>query len=199
VIALIAAAIGREAIASAEAYATVPLGGFSRNSIAAAFAETMTALGGGVRTYVIFDGDLRCKEAVEREVASLRRVGAGVHVWQRRELENYLLSPNALARAAHLTMSNANQILADVLEELEGEARLTLQTRRIDEHKQKIDPAGAWSSKTVLSNSAKEFDELWASEDGKLAVVDAKLAISGLNSRLQSSGKKTINLRVSCG
>jgi AAA domain, putative AbiEii toxin, Type IV TA system len=194
VLAHLARRLGRSAVASSDTYATVPLGGFSRNWLASAFTETMVALGSTVKTFVILDGDLRCQEAIDYETRELRKAGARVHVWRRRELENYLLVASAIAKVAGIPRADAEELLIEVVSEQKDEALTTLETQRLDEHKRKIGEAGKLAPKTILVNAKNEFNERWAMPEGQLGLVDAKVTIRMLNSRLQARNAKTINM-----
>lgn len=190
----VARRLGYSSVAKSEAYATVPLGGFSRRWLAGAFSEAMAALGGSVRTFVILDSDLKSAAALDAETAPLRAAGASVHVWSRRELENYVLQVGAISRVSGASRDIASDLLTEVLDELKDEAWLAFQSQRIDESKQNIGGTGRLATKTVIEGARREFDHLWVSEAGRLAVVDAKLAIRRLNARLQASEHRTVNV-----
>jgi predicted ATPase len=194
VLAHLARRLGKSAVASSDNYATVPLGGFSRNWLASAFTETMVALGGTVKTFVILDGDLRCQEAIGIETRELRKVGAQVHVWRRRELENYLLEASAIAKVARISRGDAEELLIAAVDEQKDEAITALQAQRLDECKRKIGAAAKLAHKTVLENARAEFDACWATFEGQLGLVDAKVTIRMLNTRLQAHNAKTINV-----
>ncbi|MFF1632638.1 ATP-dependent endonuclease [Leifsonia sp. NPDC058248] len=187
VLAHLARRAGKLVVANADAYATVPLGGFSRNWRAAAFAETMQALGTSVGTFVILDSDLRAPEVIETEVASLRTAGSEVHVWRRRELENYLLVAAAIARASGLPARAASDLLADTLEEHREEALIALEAQRLSER-------GPLAERTVLERAKAEFTARWATADGPEGLVDAKSVIRSLNSHLQRRKANTLNV-----
>ena len=194
VLAHLARRLGKSAVASSDSYATVPLGGFSKNWRASAFTETMVALGSAVKTFVILDGDLRSQEAVDIETRELRKAGAQVHVWKRRELENYMLVASAIAKVAGIPRRDAEELLIEVVSEQKDEALTALESQRLDEHKQKIGAAAKLAHKTVLENAKAEFKAHWATLEGQLGLVDAKVSIRMLNSRLQARGAKTVNM-----
>lgn len=196
VIAALARSLGKHRVATSDNYATVPLGGFGRNWRAGAFTETMSALGGDIGSFVILDGDLRTPAAVDHELTEIRKSVALVHVWQRREIENYLLVPAAIAKASGISRGQAETLLLNALEEHRGEASIALQAQRLDERRLKVGDAAALSERTVLERSAVEFEATWTSEEGRLSVVDAKLVIRSLNRELQSAGNRTLNVHA---
>lgn len=194
VLAHLARRLGMTSVASSDAYATVPLGGFSRHGVGGAFAETMSALGAEVRTYVLLDGDLRSDEVRAAETSELKKSGAKVHLWHRRELENYLLVPSAIAKVSGLSLREAKEMLEVVLDELEADALLALQTTRLEEKGHKGSTTGSKAPKTILESALAEFQGRWATREGRLAVVDAKLAIRSLNRRLQPLKARPLNV-----
>jgi hypothetical protein len=195
VLAHLARRLGKSAVVSSDNYATVPLGGFSRNWLASAFTETMDALGGTVKTFVILDGDLRSQEAIDYETRELRKHDARVHVWSRRELENYMLVASAIAKVAGIPRGDADELLIDIVNEQKDEALTALQTQRLDE-KRKIAAVAKLADKTVLENARTEFATRWATLEGQLGLVDAKVTIRMLNSRLQARKAKTVNVHA---
>lgn len=196
VIAALARSLGMLRVATSENYATVPLGGFGKNWRAGAFAETMSALGGDIRTFVILDGDLRTSAAVNFELTEIKKSVETVHVWQRRELENYLLAPSAIAKVSGISLGQAETLLLAALEEHRGEASIALKAQRLDERRLEAGDTALLSEGTVLERCAEEFDATWSSEEGRLSVVDAKLVIRSLNRELQGSGKRTLNVHA---
>lgn len=194
VLAQLARVLGLKAVSSSDDYATVPLGGFSRNSVAAAFAETMQALGAQVRTFVVLDGDLRSQEARMAATAELRNAGTKVHLWIRRELENYLLVPSAIAKVSGLPLEDAEELLAEAVEGGKDEARVTLQSSRLDDRRRKGSTTHGHSEKTVLGAANSEFDDLWSRPDGPVSLVDAKAAIRSMNGSLQRRKARTLNV-----
>ncbi|WP_134740342.1 AAA family ATPase [Nocardioides sp. 503] len=193
IIAHMARQLGVRDVASSDGYATIPLGGFSRNALAGAFAETMSALGSTVETIVVLDGDMRSSEAVRLETAALAAAGAHVHIWRCRELENYLLNARAIAKVSGLSPSDAETLLQDSIASLENEARDDLQAQRMAERKLKGSSTAGSADKTILVSSAKEFAKTWETVEGRIALVDAKAVLRQINSQLQFRDAKTVN------
>lgn len=192
-IAHLARRLNAKDVASSQAYATIPLGGFTRKSLASAFAETMGALGSTVSTVVVLDGDMRSPEAVQAETAGLAAAGALVHVWRRREIENYLLGAAAIAAVSGLARQDAQSLLDAAIMSLEEHAQNDLLAQRMAERKLKGSSTAKLSDKSVIVDCAREFKVTWSTGDGRLALVDPKAVLSKLNSVLQKRGAKTLN------
>lgn len=193
ILAILAQRLGFPGAASSERYATVPLGGFSKNGRAAAFSETMSVLGAGIQSFVVLDSDLRSMEAIDAEVSSLREAGALVHVWARRELENYLLSAGALAKVSGVPRAESAVLFESTIEGHRLEAFTTLQAQRLAERRTDVGGTRRHAENTVLQRAATDFESLWADRDGRMALVDAKAVIRSLNSELQTRGARTLN------
>ena len=193
VLAILARRLGKSAVADSDRYATIPLGGFSKNWRAAAFSETMESLGAAVRTFVLLDRDLRSEAAVDVETAAVRSVNARVHVWRRRELENYLLVPGAISRVAGIPSADAELLLEESLSAGRDEAMDAMQAQRLAERRLPGSPTSGHSDRTVLEASRGEFETLWSSQEGRVCIIDAKMVIRSLNKALQERGARTLN------
>lgn len=193
VLAILARRLGKTAFADSDRYATIPLGGFSKNWRAAAFSETMQSLGATVRTFVLLDRDLRSGEAVDAETAAVRSANATVHVWKRRELENYLLTPGAISRASGIPRADAEVLLAESLSAGRDEAVDAMRAQRLAERRLPGSVTSGHSELTVLEAARREFETLWESQEGRVGIVDAKIVIRSLNRALQERGARTLN------
>lgn len=185
VVAAVARVLGCESVARGDGYATVPLGGFSRNSLAPAFAETLAALGAGVRIHLLLDGDLRSLESRQREFSALESGSAEVTIWKRREIENYLLTPASVSKAARIPLPLAERLVRDAISSQEDSARTDLAAQRFEERKAPKSSTAGLSSKTVIERANEEFRTIWGSEAGRLGVVDVKAIMRDVNAKLQ--------------
>ena len=194
VLAHLARRLGSSAVASSDNYATVPLGGLTRISLVSAFAETMTALGSAVETFVILDSDLRCQEAIDIETHELRQAGArfmsGVDASCRTTCWWLLRSQRSLEFRVRVLRI----LLNEVISEQKDETFNLLKVKRLDEHRHKIGATATLTEKTVVNYARTEFSIRWTTREGQLGLVDAKATIRMLNAQLQSRRLKTINI-----
>lgn len=193
VLAKIASLVDAKALASGRDYAVIPLGGLSRYGVAGAFAEVVGALGGTVNVQVLLDRDLRCDAAVTEISDELVAQGAIVHVWQRRELENYLLTPSGVAGATGIDLSVAKTLLDAAIESCAADTLTELQTQRLEERERGLGVTKRTAVKTVLEAAKLEHDRAWRTLEGRSSIVDAKRAIHALNADLQGRKLKTVN------
>ena len=74
----------------------LPLGGFANWRDASAIAKGLRQLGAELKIGVVLDRDYRCAEEIRTVELALAKSVHLVHVFSKKELENYLLVPAAL-------------------------------------------------------------------------------------------------------
>ncbi|WP_419914002.1 ATP-dependent nuclease, partial [Candidatus Poriferisodalis sp.] len=75
-------------------------------------------LDGAVDVFVLLDRDYRPDPEVIEVHATLEAIDIHAHIWRRKELENYLLDPEALARASNTAPSYISSQLASITDEM---------------------------------------------------------------------------------
>ena len=75
------------------------------------------ALGEEISTYCLLDSDYHTQEAISARYKEALRVGVRLHIWQRKEIENYLLVPSAIMRVmlAKVRKKSIDGLTEDVL------------------------------------------------------------------------------------
>lgn len=147
------------------------------------------ALGEEIATYCLLDSDYHTPEAISARYGEAARVGVFLHIWQRKEIENYLLVPGAIMRVI-LAKSRKKNI--DGL----TEERVQLRLEKIAES-QKDEAFDAIAQETLSENRAKgskfaneiarkRIDTAWASSEGRLSAISGKFLLSKLSEWSQS-------------
>lgn len=54
------------------------------------------SLGEAIQTYCLFDRDFHSQEDIEARYAEANKKGVSLHVWSRKEIENYVLDPEVI-------------------------------------------------------------------------------------------------------
>ncbi|MNW24710.1 hypothetical protein D3C74_14380 [compost metagenome] len=193
-LALLARNLGLNAFASSDNYATVPMGGFSKNDLAKSFNEVLKILGSTISVYVILDSDLRSSSILQATVDYLTvdSNNVKVFIWKRRELENYLLSPNAIAKTSRISIPEAQTLMDQTVDDLRQEALDTFLAARLDDSKKPGSGTARHSATTIVRNGGIEFNDLWNNPLNRIGLIDAKEAISRMNSKLQADGHPTL-------
>ncbi|MGO2482284.1 ATP-dependent nuclease [Glutamicibacter ardleyensis] len=195
ILAHIARTLNLTAFASSDGYATVPMGGFTRNDLASSFGEVLKILGSSLNVFVILDSDLRARSilrATEDELTKNNNVRA--FIWKRRELENYLLVPEAISIVSGISVAESYVLLHETIEELLPEAQTTYIAAALDDRNRPGSQTRGYSNNTLLTDAEAKFKELIANPQDRVGVIDAKNAISRMNKILQVRKRKTLNV-----
>lgn len=84
---------------SLKALPNMEIGGWSGWPYAVGSSMTFkNAMGQDVITYCVLDSDYHTEERIATRYEEAQRRGVELHIWQYKEIENYLLSANAIAR-----------------------------------------------------------------------------------------------------
>jgi hypothetical protein len=82
-----------------------------------------------VEVYCIFDSDFHTTEEIESRHKEAKKIGVNIHIWKRKEIENYLIVPTAILRvlkngskkASNLTVSDVEKVIAEKAKAMEEE------------------------------------------------------------------------------
>jgi hypothetical protein len=144
-----------------------------------------------VRSYVILDRDYRDQKTVGDVEKRLRKAGLDPHVWQRHELENYLLSPAALARLSGADLSWIEATLTQIVEGFEDDVYAGISAALLHAHRR-----SNLDGKTVAKLAKQEADAIWKDAASRQHTCPGKELLSRLNERLQADGRKTVTPRL---
>jgi energy-coupling factor transporter ATP-binding protein EcfA2 len=93
------AALYPDAVEPIDALPRVELGGWSGFPYAIGSRMLLQNSGGeAIVPYCILDSDFHTAEEIAERGAAARRAGVQLHIWTRKEIENYFLVPSAIAR-----------------------------------------------------------------------------------------------------
>lgn len=171
--------------------AVIPMLGFDRWEHLEPFQWLVhDLLKDSVAGYVILDRDYRPDDSITAVEANLRAIGLGAHVWRRKEIENYLLHPAALARLSGAPQSWIEEQLAACTGELEDEVWAQL----VAENERLLSGRGL-ARATVIKNSKRAADERWSDGPNRVHVCGGKDLLRMLNRRMQEAGFKAVTDR----
>jgi predicted ATPase len=169
----------------------IPLEGYSRSVQVAPFTWLCRELlPEAIKVFVVLDRDYRPDSvitSVEQEFAQAGIVG---HVWRRKELESYLLTPEPIARIAGVAPEIVGQILDEIASSMEGHVFGRMLGERIQMHK------GSGIDVSVITTTFKqEFDMAWRDPRYRLYSCPAKDVLSELNNKLRSIHARAVSVR----
>ena len=180
------------AVATENGVTVIPLEGYSRWGHVSPFAWLCRSLlPEAIKIFVVLDHDYR-PEQVSRDVEeAFAADGIVAHVWQRKELESYLLTPSVIARIAGISSQDVSSTLEDITLSMEDDVFGQMLSERIKTER----PSGLHVS-TITVNFKREFDSLWSDGQFRLDTCPPKSVISELNNRLRESGHRTVSTRA---
>lgn len=167
---------------------TVELGGWSRfdEALGAArlfYEETR----GGIETYCILDRDYHTEEEIEEVYCRADDNHLKLHVWERKEIENYILEPKAIFRVANLD--------ADLFDDFTGRLFEMLDTLRPETLGGIMDQLAFLDKSKTPSYFVKRAETIlnkkWNTLEGRLATANGKSLISAINGWIRYKYKKS--------
>lgn len=190
-------------VATRGAFAVVPVEGFSPERMRSLKKGMETTLGARVSAAAVLDGDYRCadeRESVQNECATFCDF---VTVLDRKEIENYLLVPEALNRAANRRIAErARRVgaklapvvsLEAVLDHLAQSSKSYAASQML-ENRRRYERAIAPSrdDASIYQQVFEELEKNWPDRAYRLRVVAGKQALSGVNAHLQQKHRVSI-------
>jgi len=168
----------------------LPVGGWGGWHLAIASRVTLeNFVGGKVTTYCVLDSDYHTQKQISDRYAEAERKGIQLHVWSRKEIENYLLVPDAISRLINSRLTprqrhvKPSTIVAQIDAICEGLKYQVVEALGTEFHN---DIHGA--SFTAAKRSAEGITvEAWKSRDGRWGLVSGKEILSRLSAWAQVS------------
>lgn len=135
--------------------------------------------GQDIRTYCIFDSDYHIDEDIEARKEEARTHGINLHIWQKKEIENYLIVNSAIRRLVEknggvITLDDIDGKLDEFCEDLKDVVFDAISNEFQNRDKSKGVSVHNQMARTVLSKK-------WVSLANKLALVPGKKLISDVS------------------
>jgi energy-coupling factor transporter ATP-binding protein EcfA2 len=169
--------------------AVVPINGFSNWHRAENFGWlSQEFFDRAVAGFVILDRDYRTDSQVALIEGELQSAGIVAHTWSRKEIESYLLVPEAIARISKAPASWIQEKLELAAANEEHYCFGQLTAERIQSE------AGTGKSHATITQEAQiEFTQKWRQADFRLNAAPPKRMMSWLNGQLQAEGHKAVS------
>jgi energy-coupling factor transporter ATP-binding protein EcfA2 len=190
--------LGLDAVAIRSDFAVVPVEGFNPQKVKDFAAGMEATLGAKLLKVAIFDRDYRCDAEVSKITAELDRFCRHAVVHNRKELENFLLHPQAIERAIVKRLKDRQRDGPTAAPFTEDTSALLM--RLADGFKNQVQARivsarqlfertsrSTLDAVTVSEAAMNEFDQKWASAAGRMAMVPGKELFSVLNAYLQQA------------
>lgn len=167
---------------------TVALGGWSRFNEALGAARLFhEETDGVIKTFCILDRDYH----TDAEVIELYRRAAEshltLHVWSRKEIENYILSPKAIFRLSDAPAESYETFCAELFSELGS-----LYDQTLGGIMDQLSTSDRSKMPSTFLNAAKGIlDPKWNTLEGRLSVANGKDLVSTVNTWLKTRYHKS--------
>ena len=183
-------------VANRADFAVVPVEGFNPERIRILIKGIETTIGGSIASAAILDRDYRSQVECEAITKDCEQFCSLTHIHKCKEIENFLLVPNALDRAAGRRLMDSNKRTGknqvykscseDILQEFSSRKK-TFVTSRYLAIRQKFDKVQSPGTAETTSSEAAlvELEELWKDNTKKFSILPGKEALSNINQRIQ--------------
>ena len=180
--------LGLKRLAGGQGITTIPLNGYTRWGQVEPFKWLATELlPKALDVFVILDRDYRPEAEVLEVERAFKAAGIEAHVWRRKELESYLVTPSVIERLSGMPQNGVTSLLHEVSLSFETDVfgRLLNERfkREVSAHRHAVD---------VTSDFKQEFDKLWPDFKFRMDVCPPKALISALNGRLQAAKYRAV-------
>lgn len=202
-----AARIGHVRLSAASDVAVISIGGFPTVEHIRAYCQALNEIvAQPVITFGVFDRDYRCDAEVSEIAAKLGRHVGIARILGRKEIENYLLVPEAIDRALERAIAQeaartgvrpaSVEPAADILDRITGallaETRAAYVGARVEYLKQS---AKAKAISTLTTEAMSDFDAVWNDAGDRLTLVSGKQTLARLNDELQKAYKVQVSAK----
>jgi energy-coupling factor transporter ATP-binding protein EcfA2 len=190
IVSRLARTLGFQAIANERGVTIIPLKGYSRWGEVKPFAWlTRELLSDAIKIFVILDRDYRPDSVINDVEQDFRKEDITAHVWRRKELESYLLTPEVIARLAGGPLPTVAGIIdsVTVTTEMSDYVFSQMLGERV-----KIEVSAKRDTTDVMRNFKTEFDQLWQTPEYRLYRSPAKRLLSAVNRGLAEARYRPI-------
>lgn len=196
ILAKFAKKLGFDAVGNRGELAVVPVDGFNPERIRVLKVGMETTLGGKIVAAAILDRDYRSDVELALIAQECNSFCELVAIHERKEIENFLLVPPAINRAAARRVSDqskrtghAMEYLSDAATILDGFAvqkKSYVMSQYLAERRRFERVHSPTMHETMINEVVlNEFEESWRNVSKRLALIPGKEAISHLNQHLQ--------------
>jgi len=144
-----------------------------------------------INVYCILDSDYHSENEIEERTKEAQSMGILLHIWKKKEIENYLLSPAAIYRIIKRNKRTSQaltlQIVIDKLDEI-GESMKTGITDKFANELQSKNRK--WQPSTANQKAREKVETLWKE---KLDVVSGKEVLNNLNNWCNREFKTSVS------
>jgi DNA-binding TFAR19-related protein (PDSD5 family) len=174
----------------------MPIGGWGGWNYAIGSSMLLKNAGGqSILIYCILDSDYHIDTEIRKRKQDAQNAGVQLHVWERKEIENYLLVPSAIKRLieTRVTKRKIAPAIEEVIQKME-EICLNLKDEVFDALSAEIYSQDRKLGAGGANKLAREYiDKRWKSFDSRLSIVSGKEVITRVSKWSQDQYGVSLN------
>lgn len=121
-----------------------------------------------------------------------KSIGVCLHIWEKKEIENYLLSPSAIFRILERNTRTSNLLTIQIIEKKLDKLTEGMKTETTDKFADEIQSKNRkWQPSTVNKEARKFIESQW---DKKMDMISGKELISKFNNWSNSQYKASLSV-----
>ena len=166
----------------------MPIRGWNGWPYAVGSAMLLTnAFGEQIITYCVLDSDFYCEATIKSRYQEAAERKVNLHIWSKKEIENYLLVPSAIHRVITQRASGDIPSEGDLLQAINSIAE-RLKNDTIDALSQEIHNNNRREGIRSANRKARAIvEDAWTTQDAKFSVVSGKKVISQISNWSQKT------------
>ena len=168
---------------SLETLPCIPLGGFSKLNEAFGTAKLFhRETNGLIKTFCILDRDYYPEELINEKMETSLKNFLVLHIWSKKEIENYILIPSAIFRITQLPKQEYSNFLKsyeELVDSFKDQVREKIASK-IQEFQK------GWELCKCMKNARELMIEKWVGLEGKMALVGGKELLHKTNEWMNS-------------
>jgi len=192
----VARKLKKEQVSNRADFAVVPVEGFNPQKLRAFKEGIEKTIGTKIVSGVIFDRDYRSEGEVANEKRELEKVNLFAHIHSRKELENFLIVPDAIEKAINEKILENNRrnnsevtfeedtgyLLGIISDDFRHKTQAQLQSHQFKFDKAK-DPK--IDDSVIIEKIMKDFEKKWSNMAERFKLLPGKEFFAALNKFLQ--------------
>jgi len=172
----------------------VPIGGFTqRQKIEHAAWTFKKVLKADIAVAALLDRDYRCQEEIEDLLTETNKTIENFYLLKGKEIENYLLAPFAILKAASERLKErkvkqtvSEEEIISILDTISDRIKSDVLAQYISNRMRYFSSRTSKDPATVAKEAIAQLDAQWSERSKRLMVVPGKQFLSDINSELQS-------------
>jgi energy-coupling factor transporter ATP-binding protein EcfA2 len=187
--------LGFRNVANRSEFAVIPVGGFNPERIRSLKSGMETALGGRISAAALMDKDYRCDAERKAINEQCQEFCAYAAIHRCKEIENFLLVPTAMDRAAARRVADQSRRsgggavydgdAAAMLDKFASERKSYVSGQYVAE-RARFQRGTGWSQATMAEAALTELEACWNDQKGRIEIIPGKEALSRFNQCVQS-------------